>query len=153
MLLSLPAAGIKQKNTTTLVWISQNKMMDQGGPPPTVIKKYMAQSPPGDSIRDLFIHDRCKSLRLWKGHMKSPSRKGHQQNCQAHIYLYGPCIKLHVDIWAMYFDLKVISRWWFQMYIFHFHHYLGEWSNLTKIFFRWVGSTTNWIWMDLKKHL
>ena len=27
--------------------------------------------------------------------------------------------------------------------IFDFHPYLGKWSNLTSIFFRWVGSTTN----------
>ena len=29
--------------------------------------------------------------------------------------------------------------------IFYFHPYLGKWSNLTSIFFRWVGSTTNYI--------
>ena len=27
--------------------------------------------------------------------------------------------------------------------IFYFHTYLGRWSNLTSIFFKWVGSTTN----------
>ena len=27
--------------------------------------------------------------------------------------------------------------------IFYFHPYLGRWSNLTSIFFKWVGSTTN----------
>ena len=27
--------------------------------------------------------------------------------------------------------------------IWYFHLYLGKWSNLTSIFFRWVGSTTN----------
>ena len=27
--------------------------------------------------------------------------------------------------------------------ILYFHLYLGKWSNLTSIFFRWVGSTTN----------
>ena len=27
--------------------------------------------------------------------------------------------------------------------IFYFHPYLVKWSNLTSIFFRWVGSTTN----------
>ena len=26
---------------------------------------------------------------------------------------------------------------------FYFHPYLGKWSNLTSIFFKWVGSTTN----------
>ena len=29
------------------------------------------------------------------------------------------------------------DRWWFQI------SYLGRWSNLTSIFFKWVGSTTN----------
>ena len=30
--------------------------------------------------------------------------------------------------------------------IFHFHTYLGNWSNLTSICFKWVGSTTNKRW-------
>ena len=34
------------------------------------------------------------------------------------------------------------SGWWFQI-LFNVHPYLGKWSNLTSIFFRWVGSTTN----------
>ena len=38
-----------------------------------------------------------------------------------------------------------LARWWQQMNIFYFQPYLpGEdFSNLTRIFFRWVGSTTN----------
>ena len=28
--------------------------------------------------------------------------------------------------------------------MFYFHPYFGKWSNLTSIFFRWVGSTTNY---------
>ena len=38
-----------------------------------------------------------------------------------------------------------LARWWQQMNIFYFQPYLpGEdFSNLTSIFFRWVGSTTN----------
>ena len=31
---------------------------------------------------------------------------------------------------------------WFQIFVY-FHPYLGKWSNLTSIFFKWVGSTTN----------
>jgi len=33
-------------------------------------------------------------------------------------------------------------RWWFQIF-FYFHPDLGKIFNLTSIFFRWVGSTTN----------
>ena len=38
------------------------------------------------------------------------------------------------------------SVWWIEDWmvvsnIFNFHPYLGKWSNLTSIFFRWVGST------------
>ena len=33
-------------------------------------------------------------------------------------------------------------RWWFQRFCI-FTSYLGKWSNLTSIFFNWVGSTTN----------
>ena len=32
---------------------------------------------------------------------------------------------------------------WFVSSIFHFHPYLGKWSNLTHMFHSWVGSTTN----------
>ncbi len=35
-----------------------------------------------------------------------------------------------------------ITRWWFQT-CFMFHSYLWKWSNLTSIFFKWVGPTTN----------
>ena len=34
-----------------------------------------------------------------------------------------------------------IPRWWFQIYIFYFHSYLGKITILTIIFFKWVGST------------
>ena len=34
------------------------------------------------------------------------------------------------------------TRWWFQIFL-NCHPYLGKWSNLTSIFFKWVGSTTN----------
>ena len=33
--------------------------------------------------------------------------------------------------------------------IFHFHPYLVKWSNLTSIFFRWIGSSTNY--SEMKK--
>ena len=36
----------------------------------------------------------------------------------------------------------VVTRWW-QLKYFFFHPYLGRWSNLTSICFKWVGSTTN----------
>ena len=38
---------------------------------------------------------------------------------------------------------EFLTSWWFQIFFFHFHPYLGKISNLTSIFFRWVGSTTN----------
>ena len=34
------------------------------------------------------------------------------------------------------------AGWWFQIF-FHVQPYLGKWSTLTSIFFKWVGSTTN----------
>ncbi len=37
---------------------------------------------------------------------------------------------------------KANTRWWQLKYVF-FHPYLGKISNLTSIFFKWVGSTTN----------
>ena len=43
---------------------------------------------PGDSSRDLFIPD-CWRSRLQpfqRGHVNSPSQKGHQQNCQVYNY-------------------------------------------------------------------
>ena len=33
---------------------------------------------PGDSSRDLFIPKRWRSLKNWKGHVNSPSQKGHE---------------------------------------------------------------------------
>ena len=36
--------------------------------------------------------------------------------------------------------------------IFYFHPYLGEWSNLTSMFFKWVGSTTRKIYDQQTKH-
>ena len=36
-----------------------------------------------------------------------------------------------------------LKNWVVISNIFDFHHYLGKWSNLTSIFFKWVGSTTN----------
>ena len=46
----------------------------------------------------------------------------------------------------------VRSTWPVVWNVFYFHSYLGRWSNLTSIFFRWVGSTTNqmsqWWWID-----
>ena len=36
-----------------------------------------------------------------------------------------------------------ISGWWFEIFLY-FHPYLGKWSSLTSIFFRWV-ETTNQI--------
>ena len=39
---------------------------------------------------------------------------------------------------------KYMTGWWFQT-CFNFSPYLGKWSNLTSIFFRWVGSTTNYL--------
>ena len=38
--------------------------------------------------------------------------------------------------------IKYQATWWCQIF-FNFHPYLGKWSNLRSIFFRWVGSTTN----------
>ena len=35
---------------------------------------------------------------------------------------------------------ECIATWWFQIF-FYFHPYLGKWSNLTSIFFRWVETT------------
>ena len=34
--------------------------------------------------------------RLWKGHKNSPSQKGHQQNCQEHVY--GLCLVLETKV-------------------------------------------------------
>ncbi len=52
-----------------------------------------------------------------------------------------------------------IPRWWFQIFFYvHPKHpqTLGKWSNLTSIFLRWVGSTTNQIpfppWFFWNKH-
>ena len=44
------------------------------------------------------------------------------------------------------------SRCWFHEVsnIFHFHPYLRKISNLTSIFFRWVGSTTNQYCLDVE---
>ena len=42
------------------------------------------------------------------------------------------------------------TRWWFQVSnIFYFHPYLGRWSNLTSIFFKWVETTNykNWFFI------
>ena len=40
-------------------------------------------------------------------------------------------------------DTGCFSRWWKLSNMCYFHPYLGTWSNLTIIFFKWVGSTTN----------
>ena len=45
-------------------------------------------------------------------------------------YLYG------------FIRLGFSSRWWFQIFLF-WPRKLGKWSNLTSIFFKGVGSTTN----------
>ncbi len=37
--------------------------------------------------------------------------------------------------------------------IFYFHPYLMKWSNLMSIFFRWVGSTTNLKFVEVKNHV
>ena len=56
------------------------------------------------------------------------------------ILTFEPCFSSHRGI---YRNSKFRStRWWFQT-CFNFHPYLGKWSKLTSIFFRWVGSTTN----------
>ena len=40
-------------------------------------------------------------------------------------------------MWNPCFSWVVVSN------ILYFHPYLGKWSNMTSIFFRWVGSTTS----------
>ena len=42
---------------------------------------------------------------------------------------------------------QFFASWWFQIYIFYFHHYLGKWS-FWLIFFKWV-ETTNQFEVDL----
>ena len=46
--------------------------------------KNLKQKVPGDSIRDLFISWLEVTNNHWKGHLNSPSQKGHQQNCQVY---------------------------------------------------------------------
>ena len=47
-----------------------------------------------------------------------------------------------VSLLSNYLYLLSLTSWWFQIF-FCFHPYLGKWSNLTSIFFKGVGSTTN----------
>ena len=49
----------------------------------------------------------------------------------------------HLVVWKNHPILKnrLLSRWsrWWQLKYFFFHLYLEKWSNLTIIFFKWVG--------------
>ena len=47
-----------------------------------IAMKYNGVKLPGDSIRDLLIPDLEVTNSDWKGHVNSPSQKGHQQNHQ-----------------------------------------------------------------------
>ena len=43
---------------------------------------------------------------------------------------------------------KNVTGWWFPNMVLNFHPYLGKWSILKIIFFRWL-ETTNWIWIPV----
>ena len=48
------------------------------------------------------------------------------------------------DFTSLLYIFRPLSRWWFQFFL-NFHSYLGKIPILTSIFFKWVGSTTNYI--------
>ena len=53
----------------------------------------------------------------------------------------GDTRNAHLSNETLMFRVYRGSRWWFP--IFYVNPYLGKWSNLTSIFFKWVGSTTD----------
>ena len=74
----------------------------------------------------------CKILRVsLLGWMRHGSLLGHLQR-----YFV---IKPGSAKWITFF----LQNWVVVWNIFYFHPYSGKWSNLTRISFRWVGSTTN----------
>ena len=51
-----------------------------------------------------------------------------------------------VKVQSCYLVATFITRWWLQIF---FISTLRRWSHLTSIFFRWAGSTTNWVLFHL----
>ena len=87
----------------------------------------------------LFVQDELSSDELW-----DPRRlvwwpwthDGSVELIDIHIYIYIYTIMIIIII------IIYISRWWFQRFFISTPK-IGKWSNLTSIFFKWVGSTTN----------
>ena len=76
--------------------------------------------------------------------------KGHSETATVCSFIFVRHQRFHNWRGRRFFFFRVFfgkpSVWWIQdgmvvSNIFNFHPYLGKWSNLTSIFFRWVGST------------
>ena len=59
-------------------------------------------------------------------------------------WVYVPYMEHLGDSWGLYTPLVIMNRakWWFQIFFFYFHPYLGKIPMLTNIF-QMGGSTTN----------
>ena len=58
----------------------------------------------------------------------------------------GETFAIFKNLWVLCVSIMLVFggvKYFFHPKKRYVHHYLGKWSNLTSIFFRWVGSTTN----------
>ena len=60
------------------------------------------------------------------------------QIVQVYVWCNECNVKIVIFSWGCY-----LSKWWFQMCLLFSPRSLGKWSNLTNIFFKCFGSTTN----------
>ena len=92
-----------------------------------------------------FLWDQCIGLYTTHG-----SHMGKTQTPMLNREVYDPPTGVWPSrLWEFYETtvwmklIRSFSRWWQLKYFSLFHAYFGKWSNLTSIFFKWVGSTTN----------
>ncbi len=107
-------------HSKNIPWCPENPSRDQYYQVPKGEKK--THDIPGDSSRDPTWSPIVGGhfSKPWKGHLNSPSQKGHQQNCQVHsfystTFLYRPpggsYSRTKVSLWYMLIFFSMVFCW------------------------------------------